>query len=80
MLENISTWDLGLACDQSEGEEYRAGLSIGMGPTPVRYICSKWLAAKLVIASNFIEASKKFIFKFLMTHLRTFRRNLTSFN
>ncbi len=37
-LENIATWDLGPACDQLEGEVYRAGLSIGMGPKPVRYI------------------------------------------
>jgi hypothetical protein len=68
MLENIGTWDLGPACDQLEGEVYRAGLSIGMGPKPVRYICSKCRSAKLDLenlASNFIEASKNLYSKYL---------------
>jgi hypothetical protein len=76
-VESIATWDRGPACDQSEGEEYRAGLSIGMGPKPVRYICSKCRSPKLDLEnleSNFGEASKKCRFKFFMT------RKLTSFN
>jgi hypothetical protein len=79
MIESIATWDLGPACDQSEGEEYRAGLSIGMGPKPVRIICSKCRSAKLDLenlANNFIEGNKKFIFKFLMTRLTNFQKKI----